>query len=314
MPMPSRVTCSDVFHRPGAFTPDPGSVYISAYSAVEERSNHVQQWSRRAADVTFVSISDSGSRYEATATLDGRETSILLRSQRSLDEFWARFETKLLYLDITGMRHHIWAALVDSIWRQCDRLRVVYVEPGGYRASLTPTENEIYDLSEAIDGISPLPRFSRLRESGDQWCFIPLLGFEGARTLHLINQLEPPSDKIIPVVGIPGFRAEYPFVAFHSNRGALLQGRAWQNVRFATANCPFDMFRTLQDIRRAFAGHILKIGLIGTKPHALGAVLFGITNPNDVELVYDHPIRKASRTAGVGRLLVYHVSAVQHQP
>lgn len=271
---------------------------------------HLDRWMVRANDVLFAAISDDGRRFECSVSVNGDIRRIQLRSQRSLSEFWSVFGERPIYLDITGIRHHIWAALIASANAIRQRLRVVYVEPEGYRASLTPTENEIYDLSEKIEGIAPLPRFSKLREPGDNWCFVPLMGFEGARVLHLMAHLEPPADKVIPIVGTPGFKTEYPFVTYHSNRTALLQGFCWRNVRFATANCPFDMYYTLQEIRRTYSGHVLKIGLVGTKPHALGGVLFGLANPDDVELVYDHPIRKAKRTAGVGRLLVYHISAL----
>ena len=79
-------------------------------------------------------------------------------------------------------------------------------------------------------------------------------------------------------------------------------------MRFATANDPFSLYYLLQDIADENRDDLLKIAPIGTKPHALGAVLFAITNPQKVELVYDHPIRKAKRTQGFSRLLVYHVS------
>jgi hypothetical protein len=55
---------------------------------------------------------------------------------------------------------------------------------------------------------------------------------------------------------------------------------------------------------------LLKIAPIGTKPHALGAVLFCLSRPDSVELVYDHPIRKANRTIGASRLLVYTISSL----
>jgi hypothetical protein len=54
----------------------------------------------------------------------------------------------------------------------------------------------------------------------------------------------------------------------------------------------------------------LQIAPIGTKPHALGAVLFCLSRPRSVELVYDHPIRKLGRTTGASRLLVYDVSSL----
>ena len=187
---------------------------------------------------------------------------------------------------------------------------VVYVEPYEYRPSLTPTESDIYDLSERIEGLAPLPGFARLRESGDRSVFVPLLGFEGTRVSYLISQLEPPGGKIVPIVGVPGFRAEYPFATYLGNRVPLVQTQAWKRARYAVANCPFDVFYVLQEIEAEFPNHVLKVAPIGTKPHAIGAVLFAIANPGVVELVYDHPIRKAQRTEGTARLLAYHVSSL----
>ena len=51
--------------------------------------------------------------------------------------------------------------------------------------------------------------------------------------------------------------------------------------------------------------------MIGTKPHAVGAVLFYLDSPSDVELVYDHPVRKADRTMGTSRVCVYNISLLR---
>ncbi len=55
---------------------------------------------------------------------------------------------------------------------------------------------------------------------------------------------------------------------------------------------------------------LLKVAMIGTKPHALGAVMFALTSSDRIELIYDNPIRKDGRTDGSDRLLVYHVGAI----
>lgn len=187
----------------------------------------------------------------------------------------------------------------------------VYVEPANYRFNIAPKEGEIFDLSERINGISPLPGFVSLREPSDETsvCFVPLLGFEGTRFAYLIEQVQPPGDRIMPVVGVPGFLPEYPFFTYQGNQLPLMRTHAWRNIRFAIANCPFSLYYTLNDIMSEYPNNFLKVAPIGTKPHALGAVLFGIANQPLVELVYDHPIRKAKRTEGSLRLFVYHISA-----
>jgi hypothetical protein len=291
------------------FCPEKQSVYVRAHS-IEQRSDHVSVWASRAADVDFVEVLGED-RYSISVRYpDLSEGRVALRSSDQIKRFWDKVRRPTIYVDITGLRHHAWAVLLRSALKTRERVVAIYVEPGDYRPSLAPTENQIYDLSERIEGISPLPGFAKTRDAGDNSCFIPLLGFEGTRVSYLISQLEPPGGKIIPIIGVPGFRPEYPFATYMGNRSHLLQTQAWKKVRYASANCPFDLFYVLQDIHGEYPGHVLKIAPVGTKPHALGGILYAIANPKSVELVYDHPVRKAKRTAGMARLLAYHISSL----
>jgi len=309
MRIPNRPLFTDIYSSIDTFRPDAQSVYLAGKS-VEERSEHLQQWQSAAVDVAFVDIIEEESNSAVLQSAADKPVRLPLRSSRQIEAFFRTTPGSCIYLDVTGLRHHVWAALLRGALGTRRRVVVVYVEPHDYRPSLTPTENEIFDLSERIEGIAPLPGFARLREAGDSTCFIPLLGFEGTRVSYLVSQLEPPGGKIVPVVGVPGFRPEYPFSTYMGNRSALSQTQAWKKVRFAQANCPFDLFYVLEDIQRQYSDHILKIAPIGTKPHAVGCILYAIANPRNVELVYDHPIRKARRTEGTGRLLTYHVSSL----
>lgn len=296
---------TEVYSTVDAFQPQQQSAYLFRRS-VESRSLHVERWVENRNDVLVISV-ESEEKTMISLSIKGAIREVSLRSDVQLTQLWEDIRRPTVYLDITGLRHHAWAALLRIAVLLRLRVIVVYVEPDDYRPSMTPTEGEIYDLSEKIDGISPLPGFARLRDPGDRTCFVPLLGFEGTRLAYLLEQVEPPGNKIVPVVGVPGFRPEYPFATFLGNRRALLTTKAWQNVRFAAANCPFSLYYRLQEIESRFPDHLLKIAPIGTKPHAIGAVLYAILRPSVVELVYDHPIRKARRTEGTARLLAYHV-------
>ncbi|MDP2898918.1 MAG: hypothetical protein Q8Q12_20465 [bacterium] len=257
----------------------------------------------------FVQILDE-TRNSFRMAIAGCSQEVLLRSSSRLAAFWSSIDRPMCYLDITGLPHHIWAPLLRSGLSACRRLAAVYVEPADYQLSPVPTEGEIFDLSEKISGIAPIPGFASLTEPADERvCFVPLLGFEGIRFAYLVEQVQPPGERIIPVIGVPGFRPEYPFHAFQANMSVLKETQAWKSVRYARANCPFSLFYLLEDIAEQYPEHQLKIAPIGTKPHALGAVLFAATSRRPVELIYDHPIRKAKRTKDTGRLFVYFVSA-----
>jgi hypothetical protein len=306
-PVRDRPLLVDAHDNPATFVPEEAAVFVVGTS-VEDRISHLEEWKEHAGKVRFVHLRDDG-KNQFSYLIDTQWKAISLRSDKQLQEFWAALAARTFYLDLTGFPHHIWAPLVRSCLIGGYRLMVIYVEPGEYRYNVAPTEGEIFDLSERISGIAPIPGFASLRETREeQVCFVPLIGFEGRRFAYMVEQVQPPGGKIVPVVGVPGFRPEYPFHAYLCNRTTLMETRAWRNMRFANANDPFSLYYLLQDIAEDNRDDFLKIAPIGTKPHALGAVLFAITTPARVELVYDHPIRKAKRTKGFSRLLVYHVS------
>lgn len=308
MPTPNRPVFTDTYESVDAFRPNETSVYVWG-SSVEDRSRHLNAWRADTRTVTFIEITGEN-RSNISCKIDGTDRQVALRSATQMAAFWNEIKKNTVYLDITGMRHHAWAALLRGALQTREHVVVIYVEPRDYRQSLTPTENEIYDLSDRIEGIAPLPGFANLQESGDNSCFVPLLGFEGTRAAFLLSQLEPPGGKIFPIIGLPGFRPEYPFSAYLGNRAPLWNSQSWKKVRFAAGNCPFDAYYTLSEISSEYPNHVLKIAPIGTKPHAVGGVLYAIANPRQVELVYDHPVRKKRRTEGTANLHAYHVSAL----
>ena len=192
------------------------------------------------------------------------------------------------------------------------RVEVVYAEPRSYSFSKTPTEAEIFDLSTQIRDIAPIPGFSSLKEplNEESVVFVPLLGFEGRRLAYVFEKVQPPSNTTIPIIGVPGFRMEYPFYTYLGNRNILNIPKINNRVRYAVANSASDIFYQLNEISELYPKHLMKIAPIGTKPHALGAILFALNSKKSVELIYDHPIRKERRTAGSGNILVYSVNCV----
>ena len=300
---------TETFDSLASFVPSSGAAYVYGTSA-EERSAHSTEWEARAQNVLFAPVVEERPT-EIQIDVEGKQLTLPLRSSRAIEEMWLSIETDTVYLDFTGLAHHVWAPLLRGGLATGKQVRAVYVEPMEYRYSQTPTQGEIFDLSERISGVAPLPGFASLARPEDSAVFVPLLGFEGTRFKYLIEQTQPLDRKIVPVVGVPGFRMEYPFHTYFGNRSVLSETKAWRNVRYARANCPFSAMYTLSDIAAHWPQDVIKIAPIGTKPHALGAVLFYLTSTRPVEIVYDHPVRSAKRTAGASRVSVYHVSALQ---
>jgi hypothetical protein len=296
------------------FTPEAGSSYIYCESS-EKRSRHLDQWKNNAANIFFVEINtniDDGSNSLTSfhAIIGTTSTEYLLRSEKSILGLIKQLSDKKIYLDITGLAHAIWARLLQIMVKNNLEVIVVYVEPYSFERSYSEGR-VVYDLSERILGLNPLPGFFSFSSVGyDNVCFVPLLGFEGPRFQYLLEHVDPPGEKVYPVIGIPGFEPEYPFVTYYSNGRVLENSRSWQKVRFVPAYCPFSVFYLLKELHARHKDDVLKIAPIGTKPHSLGAVMYAILNEekNNVELIYDNPVRKEGRSAGIARMHIYFVS------
>ena len=287
--------------------PMPGSLYITGVS-VEKRSSHTAKWEADCHDVKFARLVREDAA-TSTFSIDGEIYEIGLRSTLAISRFLEAVEYRAVYLDITGLPHHVWAPLLRGIRFRAEPAFCVYVEPGDYRFSATPTEATTFDLSEKIEGIGPLPGFVSFPPvDDDDRLFVPLLGFEGPRFAFMLEDVQPKRRNIVPVIGVPGFRPEYPFYTFVGNRIKLGETKAWQNVRFATANCPFSLYYVLEELSRKNPSQRMMVAPIGTKPHALGAILYYLDHSNTTEVLYDHPVRKKERTVGASRVCLYDLS------
>ena len=295
-------------HTWGELSLNPNSVYLWG-SSCEPRSKHPPDWETRESHARFVKVlPQQGMTFEAEGAI---ASTVQLRSATQMEAFTREIGEEL-YLNITGLPHHIWAPILKRAFEIGVNVHAVYVEPLGYLPSGASADSVIFDLSERIEGISTLPGFARLTDPDDLF-FVPILGFEGARLAYALNQIEIPHERVLPVVGAPGFRPDYPFHTYLGNRVPLEGRPIWQSVRFALANCPFSLMHTLQEIADDYPEARLKVAPLGTRPHALGSVMFAILDPERIELVYDHPIPSATRSIGMGLLLVYELSPYGHR-
>ncbi|CAB3865319.1 hypothetical protein LMG26684_02789 [Achromobacter mucicolens] len=299
---------TDTFECPDDFRPAGNCIYVFA-SGGEQRAKHMEKWRAEVDQVRFYEVEE-----ETLDQFKVKETGefVSLRSAAQMARLWVELPPDaVIYIDITGLTHAVWAGLIKSAILEKKRVFAIYVEPDQYSRSSAPVEGQIYDLSARIQGITPLAGYAVLSPKNNvDFTFVPLLGFEGTRLRHVIEQVQPGRDRITPVIGSPGFKPWYVFETYLGNRAALMETEAWQAVRYAPANCPFSCLYLLEEIAENSTASSLKVALVGTKPHALGAVLFSLISNTPTELVYDHPVRKPGRTGGIGKLHVYHVAAV----
>lgn len=300
---------STVYKNIDQFVLEIGSSYIYGYSP-EGRSRLVDKLKTSNQElVNFIEISLSVSKEDVIIS---NGTEFLLRSSESIKTFLGACSSSIIYIDITGLSNRVSAALLKTISEiNIDHgldIRIIYAEPKTYKVKNFKLAGIFNDLSEKIEGIFPLPGFASIMPDNIDIKFIALLGFEGGRFTHMLEHVEPPVDNIVPVIGVPGFRAEYPFIALWGNRQPLENTKSWVNVEYAAANSIVDSFFLLEKIHNKDKKTMLKIAPIGTKPHAIGAILFALKHPRNVEIVYDNPIRVIERTEGIGLVIETYVN------
>lgn len=243
---------------------------------------------------------------DAVCRIHGAQIDINLFESATLVDF-AECLSGTVAVDLTSLKHRIWVPIISVLLDRSVEVVGLYAEPDDYQRS-DDLPGSVYDLSTSR-GIEPLPGFAKLgHRAGDPRHFAPLLGFEGARLGHIFDQEEVDAAATHPILGSPGFRLEYTTLTYLANRDYLEQARMDQRVELARASCPFEAYRAIERIHERTGAGYLRIAPIGTKPHALGAVLYAIRNRASVELIYDHPVRSTGRTRGSRGVYLYELS------
>ena len=218
-------------------------------------------------------------------------------------------------VDISGVGHDLWAACMVGLKGTVRALSYIYTEPTEYRFAASSVEDDafetaLFDLSDRTKGVSPLPYFVNLLgpESFDENAvFVPLLGFEGRRALNLLNELDPKPPEVIPIVGLPGYRMEFPTYTIACNDGFFRETRSHGSIRYAAANDPFAARDVLRVILEDIPDKYLYVAPIGTRPHAVGALMFADENRDRTEILFDHPVRIGGSRRGAGRSHMYRI-------
>ena len=285
----------------------PNELVISAGDATENRGQ-LPLWSQisrsDASRILWVKQIDR-ERIEVSGAHP--TTAVALTDESALSSVLA---SRRVLLDVSGFQHNVWAPILRNLRSRKVATRILYAEPASYREHPSPSSPSLFDLSLTFEGLRPLPGFARLSGPVDEnkCVFVAMLGFEGSRPQSLLSQLDP-TPRVIPIVGVPGFQIEYPAYTVTCNRAFLDEARAHTEIRLARASCPFEAFNALSEIRVDYKHHYMYLAPVGTKPHAVGVVLFALANSLDTEIMFDHPVRRPGRTTGVGVIHVYDLGA-----
>ena len=287
-----------------------GSLYIYGDSQ-EDRSNAViSYYTQNDIDDQVVFLKLSLDHNDLDVALDtDKNIKYNLRNPNDLGKIITNNGHKphIIYLDISTLAERIIAALMHYSHIHSHEIRIIYISPDDYQIREFQRAGALQDLSTEINGIIPLPGFASINSDDnniEQSKLIVFIGFEGGRFTHIYEQIDINIDNIFPVVGIPGYKIEYPFISLWSNRQVLIKSGAWRNMRYCTANSIVDAYYQLNEITQNISENtIIKIVPIGTKPQTIATLAFALKHPERVEIIFDNPSITHRRTSGVGVII-----------
>lgn len=97
------------------------------------------------------------------------------------------------------------------------------------------------------------------------------------------------------------------------NRNQIKNTNCWQNIKYAEANSIVDIFMMLKRLSYDNRNPEIIVAPIGTKPHAIGAILYSIKHPDKVEIIYDNPKHSVHRTKGIGKILICNITKLFYE-
>lgn len=218
---------------------------------------------------------------------------------------------KRILIDITGIKHPAFFYLFSLLLEE-EKPKTIfagYTEPERYVPHGSTEIEERFQLFEGYLGIQALPGFARLPDDPKNKLLVVFLGFEGSRLQHVHDETEPGNGNTIAVVGFPAFRPGWQNLTIAANQSALQSTKSYLYMFTATAYSPFHAYNLLCRLQSDRPNQRLVVAPIGTRPHALGAVLYAIKNPGSY-LLYDFPIEvQEHRTERVGKCHIFHLSS-----
>ena len=120
---------------------------VLLYGVLEQRSQINQDWLTLFGNENIYKIVP-GTNLQTAKIPKFSGDWISLRNQRYLLKFVHQLDASTIYVDITGLPHHIWMPLVRVCIEADVSTNCIYVEPRSYRYNPTPKPGEFFDLSE----------------------------------------------------------------------------------------------------------------------------------------------------------------------
>ena len=199
-----------------------------------------------------------------------------------------RDKTKSILLDITGFIKPYFFRILKGLISvyEFEDVQIVYTEPRFYHKNL-----EEHPFSKGPGKIAEIPGFGS--HEGKKELLVIMLGFEGNRSLEILNEIDP--HKTIAINGFPSYLLDYKDQSIILNKDFLFQSGCGKVITRASANDPIETFEVLETILEENSEHLITVAPLGTKPMALGSLMFLLKHPDSCRAVFSYPQEYVSK-------------------
>lgn len=213
---------------------------------------------------------------------------------------------KTIGIDISVMPTPIFSQILHFLMEKHKDKEIIvyYTEPEHYNL------DNMFDFN-SCDGeidIKAIPGFEgkTAQINDSQRIIFYLMGFEMNHLNKLIPQQINP-DGIVPINGFPAYFPKYKDISLINNDVNYHEMDI--QVVFAEANNPFETYNQMSMLQKKYQDYCIDIIPAGSKPMALGACLFALTNGNnDIRILYPFPLEyKNQKSIGKGKIWEYIV-------
>lgn len=284
----------------------PDTVFVYSEAAGQDRAN-VEYWKAKLSGQTYFAAEGAHDDALKLRAHDGSAVVVNLKDVLDLRELFPLNSD--VVIDISGIDHDFWAGCLYALQGHVRTLVYIYTEPRGYQVRAEPERVDpfdLFDLSPRTQGLRALSGFANLSGPGRRpSLFVPLLGFEGQRALNVLNEIDPGPAITVPIMGIPGYQIEFPTFSAYCNKTFFERTESYSRWRMAPASDPFALRSVLAQIGEEHPNHYMYVAPIGTRPHALGSLLYVLQKPESSEVLFDHPVSSEGSRKGRGRSHLY---------
>lgn len=139
---------------------DMSAGFLFAASSTEPRG-HIPLWQTISTSHSGQCIAVSAQKRDEIEVRVGASTKRWV-SLKDDSQLASVLPSGLLYIDISGLGHHVWATFLRVALVISSHVRVMYAEPESYKPHPSPASPSVFDLSTGFQGLSALPGMARL--------------------------------------------------------------------------------------------------------------------------------------------------------